>query len=182
METDLTTYIYEKMKREAKNYQWRLVLDSYKRTLEIYFVIAIETEDDQQVQDINGQVNRNNLLQFEEVICFYDENNPKIKPDNYLYAHPLDANTGIEKGEVNAVLKHLNLLIAQARTQLKEFLLDDNQEEFSLSWNKESVQNTIKTMRETGRYANEPLTFLQEEEESIVDKFKEEQYDGLERI
>jgi len=183
METDLTKYIYKKMEDEAKNYQWRLVLDSYKRALEIYFTISIETEENQKVQDINGQVNRSNLLQFEEVICFYDEKKNKIKPDNYLYANPLDSEKGIEQGEVDAVLKHLNILVSHARTQLEEFLIDDSQEEFSLSWDKEGVQNTIKTTRDTGRYKSERLTFLEEEkDESIIDKFKEEQYDGLERI
>ena len=57
MEKDITKYVHEKMMREANNYQWRIVLDSHKRALEIYFVITVDTEAERFVQDINGQVN-----------------------------------------------------------------------------------------------------------------------------
>ena len=82
MERDLTNYIYEKMVDNAKNYQWRIVADSHKNALEIYFVVSLENEADQYVQDVNGQLNQNKLIQLEDVICIYNDKiielNPKI--------------------------------------------------------------------------------------------------------
>ena len=181
METDLIEYIYKKMIAETKNYQWYIVFDSHKHALEIYFTISLKMNEEQYVQDINGNVNNSNLLQFEDVVCFYDINEQRILPDNYVYAVPFNPETGIEQGEVDAVLKQLNILISHARNQLREFLLDESQEEFTMEWNEKNMSNTIETMRNTNRYSTNILTFLKEDQ-SIVNQFKEEQHDGLERI
>lgn len=182
MEEDLTKYLYKKMLSEAKNYQWRVVLDSHKQALEIYFIVSLETNEKQDVQDVNGQVNRSKQLLFEQVACFYNHKNHRIVPNNYLYAVPFDPDLGIDEGEVDAYLKQQHIHIASARGQLREFLLDDNQKEFTMQWNDIYVRDTIETMRQTNRYSTNKLTFTNQEEKSIVDQFKEEQYDGLERI
>lgn len=183
MSEDLTKYVYEKMLEEARSYQWRMIYDSHKQALEIYFVVSLETENAKHVQDINGQVNRTELLQFEEVVCFYNQKENKIIPKNYLYDVPFDPKIGIEKGTVDAYLKQQHILISGIRSQLREFLLDERQKEFSLEWNEVYVANTIQTMINTNRYETERLFFTsEEEEESLVDQFKEDQHDGLERI
>jgi hypothetical protein len=181
METDLIKYIYEKMLAEAKNYQWKMIFDRHKHALEIYFTISLELNKEQYVQDINGNVNDSNLLQFEEVVCFYDINEQRVLPENYVYAVPFNPDTGIEQGEVDAFLKQLNIQISHARNQLREFLLDEGQEVFTMEWNEKNMDNTLATMRETNRYSTNLLTFLRENQ-SIVNQFKEEQHDGLERI
>lgn len=182
MEADLTKYIYEKMLDDAKNYQWRMVFDSHKHALEIYFILAVDIEEEQYVQDVNGNVNHSGHLQFEEVVCFYDKTIQRIVPGNYLYAVPFDVEVGIDQVEVDAFLKQLNIQISNAQSPLREFVLDDSQQEFMMAWNEQNMNNTVETMRKTGRYSDKKLTFLKEENGSFVDQFKEEQHDGLERI
>jgi hypothetical protein len=182
MATDLTKYIYEKMLADAKNYQWRMVFDTHKHALEIYFVLAVETEDERYVQDVTGNVNHSGELQFEEVICFYDQTIQRIVPENYLYAIPFDVEVGIEQVKVDAILKQLNIQISNGQSRLREFIIDDSQQEFVMVWNEQNMKNTVETLQETGRYSEESLTFLKEEDGSLVDQFKEEQHDGLERV
>lgn len=182
METDLTAYVYKKMLLEAKNYQWRIVFDSHKQALEIYFVVSLEAEEAKYVQDINGKVNRSELLQFENIACFYNEKENRIVPSNYLYAVPFNPEEGIDQGIVDAFLKQQHILVSGTRGQLREFLLDDQQKEFSMQWNASYAANTIDTMQKTNRYSVNKLTFNGEEDHSLVDQFKEEQHDGLERI
>lgn len=182
MEVDLTKYLYKKMISEAKNYQWRMVFDSHKQALEIYFVVSLETDEKQGVQDVNGQVNRSEQLHFEQVACFYNHKNHRIVPSNYLYAVPFDLELGIDEGEVDAYLKQQDILISSTRGHLREFLIDASQKEFTMQWNDLYVRDTIETMRQTNRYSTNKLTFTNEEEKSMVDQFKEEQHDGLERI
>ena len=99
MESDLTEYIYKKMLDEAKSYQWRIVFDSDKHAVEIYFIVALEAAEGEYVQDINGHVNRSKQVQFEEVVCFYDEKNQRILPSNYLYALPFDPTGRINRSK-----------------------------------------------------------------------------------
>lgn len=182
METDLTKYVYEKMLAEANNYQWRVIFDSHKHALEIYFVLEVDIEENRYVQDINGNVNHSGHVQFEEVVCFYDKANQRIVPENYLYAVPFDLEAGIDQVEVDAFLKQLNIQVSNAQTRMREFILDDSQETFEMIWNEHNMNNTVDTMLKTGRYLDKKLTFLKEKSGSIVDQFKEEQHDGLERI
>lgn len=182
VETDLTHYIYEKMLDHAKNYQWRIVADSHKNALELYFVISLENETSQYVQDINGQVNEKSLIQFEDVICLYDESSNRIEPKNYLYALPFNVDDGIDEGLVDALLKQLNILVAGAKSQIREFLLDASQDEFTLEWHNVNFKNTIETLKDTNNYSMNRLTFEKQDNKSLVDQFKEENHNGVERI
>lgn len=182
VEKDLAKYVHEKMVRETKNYQWRIVLDSHKRALEIYFVISIETNDGQFVQDINGQVNDSGLLQFEEVVCFYDETNYRLIPKNYLKAIPFNPEIGIDQGLVDAFLKQLNIIIVGSFSKLREFLIDASQNEFELHWNEVNMQKTVETLKATNHYSTVKYTFTENNDKTIVEQFKEEQIDGVERI
>ena len=182
MTKNLAKYIYKKMLNEPRNYQWRVVIDEGKGAVEIYFVLTLELKAHENVQDINAQVNKEDTLYFEDVVCFYDKENTKIVPENYLYAVPLDAEVGIERGYVDAFLKQLNIVASNGRSQLRKFFAEESQQEFSLNWNEENMKNTVRTMRKTKKYSKEILDFSTNEEQSLVDQFKEEQYDGMERV
>lgn len=182
MKKELAEYIHKKLLNEAQNYQWRLVIDSHKNAIEIYFVISIEIEEEQYVQDINARVNDSGQLLFEEVVCFYDETTPKIVADNYLNAVPFDPDTGIEEGYVDAFLKQFNIIAANARAQLRNFMEEESQQEFSLKWNEKNMENTVQTMRETNQYSQNYLTMPRKKKKTLVDQFKEEQDGGVERV
>lgn len=182
MERDLTQYVQSKMLQEAKNYRWQLILDSHKRALEIYFVITIELDNEHYVQDINGRVNDKHVIQFEDVVCFYDEDDHRLLPENYLKAIPFNPEKGIDEGLVDAFLKQLNIIIASAFSQLREFLIDGSQNEFNLQWNDTNLQQTIATLKNTNRYSINKLTFTSDKDQSIVEQFKGDDDVGVERV
>lgn len=182
MTGELSTYIYNEMIQEPQNYQWRIVSDSYKGAIEIYLAIELEVKPNQFVQDITAQVNSEGVIYFEEVVCLYDQTNNKIVKNNYLNALAVNPLQGIEAGYVDAFLKQLNITISTAKNQLRNFLEDEGQKEFFLKWNEENMKTTVKTMKRTNNYSRKQLIFSTAEERSLVDKFKGEAYDGLERI
>lgn len=182
MTAELSNYIHQQMIEKTKNYQWRIVIDGHKGAIEIYVAIMLEVAPNQYVQDVNAQVNSSGKIYFEEVVCFYDQSNTKIRKDNYLCAVPVNPVEGIEAGYVDAFLKQLNIIISTARSQLRIFLENEQDTEFSLEWNEENMENTVKTMMRTQNYSKDRLTFSAEKEQSLVDQFKEDQYDGMERI
>ncbi len=182
MTEELAAYIHKKMIEESRTYQWHIVSDSHKGAVELYLAISVEVEPNQFVQDMNAQVNSSSEIYFEDVVCFYDQTNNKIVKENYLCAIPLDPVAGIEKGYVDAFLKQLNIIMTIANSQLRVFLKNEEEESFSLKWNEENMKNTVNTMERTNNYSRDRLIFSTAEEKSLVDKFKEEKYDGMERI
>ena len=182
MKEELGEYIHEKLIEEAKHYQWKIIMDSSKIALEIYFTVSLDIDENHYVQDGNATINDSGKLIFEEVLCFYDEMNSKIAPSNYLIAIPLNPAVGIEQGYVDAVMKQLNIIASSAIGDLRKFLADDTRKEFSLIWNEQNMENTVETIRKTGRYSSNILTFISEEEDSFVDKIKGDQNGGMERV
>lgn len=182
MTDELSTYIYNRMIEESQNYQWRIVSDSHKGAIELYLAVKLAVEPKEYVQDIIGQVNKEGIIYFEELVCFYDQMNNKIIKENYLHAIPVDPIQGVEAGYVDAFLKQLNITISTAKSQLRLFLEDEDQKEFELIWNEENMENTVETMKKTGNYSRKQLIFSKEKEESLVEQLKGETYDGLERI
>ena len=182
MSEDLGNYLYKNMLEKATYYQWKIIVDRSKRALEIYFTISLDIPDEQFVQDTNAKVNESGQLSFEEVICFYDEANNKIVPQNYLVAIPINISVGVEQGYVDAFIKQLNIIVSNASGQIREYLTDESQNEFSLVWSEQNMENTIHTMQKTENYHTNTLTIEFEEKVSLIDQFKEENNGGMERI
>lgn len=182
MSVDLGSYLYKNMLEKATYYQWKIIVDRSKRALEIYFTISLDIPDEQFVQDTNANVNESGQLNFEDVVCFYDEVNNKIVPQNYLVAIPLNINKGVEQGYVDAFIKQLNIIVSNANGQIREYLADESQKEFSLVWSEQNMENTIHTMQKTENYQTNILTVEFEEKMSLIDQFKEENNGGMERV
>lgn len=179
---ELSTYLHQEMIKESRNYQWRIVSDSYKGAIELYIAVSVDLTPNQFVQDINAQVNSPGEIYFEEVVCFYDQTNNKVITENYLCAIPLDPVVGVEAGYVDAFLKQLNITFSTAKSQLRLYLESDTEKEFQLQWHEENMENTVNTMKRTNHYSREQLIFSTVKEKSLVEQFKEEKYDGMERI
>lgn len=183
MSSDLSVYIDDELKKMLPNFKWKIVKESKKKLIELYLTFHVETDEANQVQDIVGRNNEPGLVQFEEVICFYDPAYAHVKPQNYLASFAMDSHTGIEKGYVDAILRKLNYTTKKGKLDLAEFLNDDFAESFSLSWNESNLQNSIKTLKQTGRYNEEKVSMQLDEEQSFLEKLKEDDADdGVERI
>jgi len=183
MSESLADYLDSELKKMLANFKWKVVKDSKKNMVEIYFTFRAETEDEIQVQDELGQNNDPGSVLFEDVLCFYDLAYAHVKPQNYLAAFSFDSHVGIEKGYIDAILRQLNITTKQGEVALKEFLLDDFAGEFELKWNHNNLETLIKTTKDTGRYDDERIHMVLEDEDSFFEKLtKDDGDDGVERV
>lgn len=183
MGKDLASYIDSQIKEMRPVFQWRVVKDTKKRLVEIYFTFMVKVENSVQVQDMLGRTNDQGYIQFEDVLCFYDPAYSHIQPKNYLHAVSFDSYAGIEKGFVDALLKQLNIVTTSGISDLKEFVENVTAGEFELKWNNRNLEATIETMKAIKRYDEEKICMNLEEEESLIDQLtKDGQHDGVERI
>lgn len=183
MDKDLAEYIDSQIKAMYPIFQWRVVKDTQKRLIEIYFTFTVEVSDSVQVQDVLGQTNTQGYIQFEDVVCFYDPAYSHIQPQNYLQAVEIDNDEGIEKGYVDAFLKQLNIVTTEGASDLQDFIEDLGAEEFELHWSERNLEGTIATMKATGRYDEEKMYMNLDEEETLIDQLKKDgQNGGVERV
>lgn len=183
MTDDLSAYIDKELGRMMPNFNWKIVKDSRKNLVELYLTFHVETEESIQVQDVLGKNNEPGLVQFEDVLCFYDPAYAHVKPQNYLASFSMDSHNGIEKGFVDAILRQLNYTTKKGKVELTEFLRDNVADSFRLSWEKSNLDNMIQTSKDTGRYNVEKLQMALDEEESFIEKLKKDEADdGVERV
>lgn len=178
----LTNFIKEQLYLNRADFQWKLIQNSNKKVLELFFTFRIEPEFEEHVEDIFGQKNKAGYIQFEDALLFYDPKESITSTDQYLYAIPVATNQGVEKGMIEATLKHLILTINAGRNQLREFLRDPGQQYFELEWNEQNFLESVRLLKDTNRYDNELLDIDFEAEESLMDELKEKTNDGVERV
>ncbi|EXJ24118.1 hypothetical protein ADIAL_0249 [Alkalibacterium sp. AK22] len=180
---NITGFIDSELKDLLPNFKWRLVRDSRKKLVELYFTFHVKTEKEIQVQDMLGQNNEPGIVQFEDIICFYDPAVSHVKPQNYLKAFSFDSHVGLEKGFLEAVLRQLNLITKQGMVELRDFLSDDFAGEYYLKWQDQQMEGLIQTLKDTGRYDDSLLPLDLDEEESFFEKLAKDEADGgVERI
>ena len=180
---ELASYIDTYFAEMHPNFQWKIIKDSTKNIVEVYFTFVVNVPEDIQVQDSEGTVNEPGILQFEDVICFYDPTKSHVSPSHFLIAFPFDIDKGIEQGYVDAVCKHLNIVATQGSASLREFVQTPSKKQFELSWNELNFENTIQTLKDLKRYNRNTLQMDVNVEENFLDKLKgSTDDDDVERI
>ncbi len=183
MNRDLAQYIAEQLKEIHPFFRWKVINHSKKRIVELYLTFRVEITEDIHVQDIRGEINGEKYIQFEDVIAFYDSVISDIQNENYLATINFDHELGIEKGRVQATLKHLIRVASNGKTELDEFLADSTINTFELRWGERNLQQAIQTMKEAERFDDERLFMHFEVEPSLINKFTGgNTVDGVERI
>jgi|SRR5699024_802635 len=180
---ELAEYIDHTFTEMQPNFQWKVVKDSAKHIVETFISFKIDVPENIQVQDSEGTVNEPGILQFEDAICFYDPSISHVSPDHYLKSFIFDMKKGIEQGFVDAICKHLNIVVTQGSAEMRDFVKEPHYEQFELSWNDVNFQGTIDTFKDIGRYRHNLLQMDIQQKESLIDQLKgSKNHDDVERI
>lgn len=178
----ITDYIKEQLYLNQSDFQWKIIQNSKKHVLELYITFRVDVDQPVHIEDQFGAKNHPDYIQFEDAIVFYDPKQSVTTTQHYLHAIPVSISEGVEKGLVDACLKQLTLTINAGRNQLREFLSDPPAMHFELKWNEVNFLESIRLLKETGRYDEEKLELDLTDEPSLMEELKGNAYDGVERV
>ncbi|MGX7394625.1 DUF3013 family protein [Carnobacterium mobile] len=156
---DVIDYLETIMEESHLEFDWAVHWNKRQHTIEVAFTIYAETVPDLVVQDVEGTVNKENIIQFEDIICFYDPEKSKIRLDDYLAAFPFDLKKGIEKGFLDTVVKMLRIVVTEGQSDLLDFATDPAIETFEMEWNETNFESTLQTAKDTNRYNKERVDY-----------------------
>ena len=156
---DMIDYLDETMSEADLEFDWSIEWKKRQHVIEVTFTIYAQTDSGLVIQDVEGTVNTENMIQFEDVICFYSSEKSKIIVDDYLAAIPFDFKLGIEKGMIDAFVKLLRIVVTEGQSDLLDFATDSAIETFEMEWNQVNFQQTIQTLKETNRYNTERVLY-----------------------
>ncbi|MGB3160155.1 MAG: DUF3013 family protein [Carnobacterium sp.] len=156
---DMIDYLDSSMSEANLEFDWSIEWKKRLNVIEVTFTIYAETEPELVIQDVEGTVNTENIIQFEDAICFYDPEKSKIILDDYLAVFPFDLKKGIEKGYIDAFIKMLRIVVTEGQSDLLDFATDSTIETFEIEWNQANFNHTIQTFKETNRYNMEKVQY-----------------------
>lgn len=153
---DCVTYIEEVMDEAHLEFDWMVQWNKRQTAVEIFCSIFAEVDlAETVIEDVEGTVTENDIIEFEDVIIFYDPKKTTLDLADYLVAIPFDSKKWIEKGLIDAVIKQLRIVMTEGQSDLLDFATDPTIETFELNWNEADFKGTLDTYRETGRYNTE---------------------------
>lgn len=181
---DLTEYIVDRLKEIYPFFQWKVQNNSLRHTVELFVTFRVDLDGNKiALQDKFGTNLTTDYIQFEDVIAFYDPIQSDIQRGNYLTVIEMDNTLGIDKGQVDVVLKHLIRVASAGVSDLRDFIEKDERDQFEMKWNQHNYERALDTMKSLNRYNEEKLFMNFEEESSIVKELTEgNRHDGVERI
>lgn|SRR5699024_295491 len=181
---DLTEYIADRLKEIYPFFQWKVQNNSLRHTVELFVTFRVDLDGNKiALQDKFGTNLTTDYIQFEDVIAFYDPIQSDIQRGNYLTVIEMDNTLGIDKGQVDVVLKHLIRVASAGVSDLRDFIEKDERDQFEMKWNQHNYERALDTMKSLNRYNEDKLFMNFEEESSIVKELTEgNRHDGVERI
>lgn len=152
-------YLDNTLSEANLEFDWSIEWKKRQHIIEVTFTLYAETTPELVIQDVEGTVNTENIIQFEDAVCFYNPEKSKIIVDDYLAAFPFDLKKGIEKGFIDALVKMLRIVATEGQSDLLDFATDSTIETFEMEWNQANFEQTIQTLKDTSRYDTEKVEY-----------------------
>ncbi len=156
---DMIDYLDNTLSEANLEFDWSIEWKKRQHIIEVTFTLYAETTPELVIQDVEGTVNTENIIQFEDAVCFYNPEKSKIIVDDYLAAFPFDLKKGIEKGFIDALVKMLRIVATEGQSDLLDFATDSTIETFEMEWNQANFEQTIQTLKDTSRYDTEKVEY-----------------------
>lgn len=89
---------------------------------------------------------------LEEFVLFYNSAKTKFDADDYLVALPFDPKKGFSREFLAYFAQYLNQVADEGLDGIMDFLLDDEQEDFTMTWDTKAFDKGRADLTETDFY------------------------------
>ncbi|TWS94582.1 DUF3013 family protein [Streptococcus sp. sy018] len=90
---------------------------------------------------------------LEEFVLFYNPEKTKFDAEDYLVALPFEPKKGFSREFLSYFAQYLNQVADEGLDGIMDFLVDDEQEDFVMTWDKETFEKGKTELTETAYYA-----------------------------
>ncbi|EHJ55736.1 hypothetical protein HMPREF9318_01834 [Streptococcus urinalis FB127-CNA-2] len=133
------------------NYDFAMDWDKKNHAVEVTFIIEAQNKEAVETIDDKGQVNDNDIV-FEDYVLFYNPQKSQFDAEDYLVTIPFDAKKGLSREFLNYFAQFLNDVATEGHSDLMDFLEDDAQIDFALTWNQEAFEQGRAKLEEKDFY------------------------------
>lgn len=114
-----------------------------KHQFEVLVALFAENKDQESIEDEEGVVSEEEMIEFEDAILFYANDADVIPEDEYLAVVKFDRKKGLSREWLRLFASYLNEVLIEGQSDLLDFLEDDSIEVFELNWNQAVFEEKV---------------------------------------
>lgn len=144
----MLTYLDQRLNKEITEYDVALDWDTKTHSIEVIVRLFAENSQQEKIDDIEGTVSEEEIIEFEDAILFYNPQKQEVDAEDYLAVIPYEGKKGIKKSILDGFVSYLLEVLIEGQSDLLDFLTDENQEVFELKWSDDAFQQSVKKYEE----------------------------------
>ncbi|MBP2099413.1 DUF3013 family protein [Enterococcus rivorum] len=144
----MLTYLDQRLNKEITEYDVALDWDTKTHSIEVIVRLFAENSQQEKIDDIEGTVSEEEIIEFEDGILFYNPQKQEVDAEEYLAVIPYEGKKGMKKSILDGFVSYLHEVLIEGQSDLLDFLTDENQEVFELKWSDEAFQQSVKKYEE----------------------------------
>jgi hypothetical protein len=155
---NLLTYLDEQIEKKISSYDIALDWDTKNHTIEIIVRLFAENNANLEIDDAEGIISEEEIIEFEDGILLYDPKKSTINEEDYLAVIPYEGKKGLSKAQIDGIVDYLQEVLDEGQSDLLDFLDETNEEAvFELHWDEQKLaQLTEKYQRQANEYLPYP--------------------------
>lgn len=139
-------YLDKQLNEKISEFDTAIDWDTRNHTIEVIVRLFAENKDGEAIDDAEGVLSEEEVIEFEDGVIFYNEQKTKQQPDpeDYLAIIPFDGKKGLHKSVIDGMLSYLNEVLIDGQDELFDFLTDPEKDSFELVWETEKFNQAVE--------------------------------------
>ncbi|MBO0468039.1 DUF3013 family protein [Enterococcus plantarum] len=140
----MLTYLDQQITKKITEYDVALDWNSKNHIIEVVFRLFAENTTHEQIDDAQGTVSEEEIIEFEDSILFYNPDKSSLAEEEFLAAIPYEGKKGINQSVLDGFVDYLNDVLTEGQSDLLDFLTDEGQVVFELKWSEEAFKEAVQ--------------------------------------
>lgn len=140
----MLTYLDQQITKKITEYDVALDWNAKNHTIEVVFRLFAENTAHEQIDDAQGTVSEEEIIEFEDGILFYNPEKSSVDEADFLATIPYEGKKGIKQSVLDGFIDYLNDVLTEGQSDLLDFLTDEEQAVFELKWSQELFEEAVK--------------------------------------
>lgn len=141
----MLTYLDEQITKKITEYDVALDWNTRNHSIEVVFRLFAENKTHEQIDDAKGTLSEEEIIEFEDGVLFYNPEKTSVDKEDYLAIIPYEGKKGIKQSILDGFVSYLNEVLTEGRSDLLDFLTNEEQEIFELKWSTEAFEAAVET-------------------------------------
>lgn len=116
--------------------------------VEVTFILEAQNQSGVETVDDTGEASSEDIV-FEDYVLFYNSEKSTFDAEDYLVTIPFEPKKGLSREFLAYFSESLNDAATEGLSDLMDFLVDDETQEFSISWDQEAFEEGLSALTET---------------------------------